>query len=563
MRFRKVTSVSDKNSNVVIDHAGQELVWDVKILERGNKNANRNKEPATEEAIPNDPFEHLNQYVAQLPVQKQNELFALYYDIHQILQPHGHHDIKDLRKRIPPLIKQIFQVCTPDSIAHWVNGTPTIVFPASIRVFETLKESAEKGENFGLRNRPEEATYLRKDYWGLVVLVMVARLLVPVWGRFLANIDSTVNNHYKEIYALRLATKTALVDTDGYKRLENYINIYLTPEKFKNSAMEGSVPKEDAPIQTMAILLVRRMAWVDISGRDPKFSLVGRVYSFIEQHLEGADRQYNERVKPKIPDNGVSGNDQENRASVSELIKIREPYPAGDLTLAEACARTPEMFIARMHPEMSEGNWLELGLKAVEPLRRHAPQQYQFTIMQNVCGAECRQRDGLWEVDPKFRERWDAFFPPRAIDEMNLIEDLNMMAVVAALLCYRGFVDIAALMTATPLKDRDGNSIAGSPPPAELTDENKKALAVHFPYQQRPSGKLRNDNPRTIKLVNVAGTLIDNITSSLINYQWILNIPTPWIKMLPDHDGTRRYAVKSNFRNRFAELAISIATRSF
>jgi hypothetical protein len=563
VRFRKVTSVSEKTSNVVIDHAGQELTWDVKILERGSKNTNRNKDPLGEENPYVDPFEQLNQYFAQLPPQTQNELFDVYSTIHHILQPHGHHDIQDLRKRIPPLLKKIFTLSPPDKVAYWVSITPTIIFPTNIRVFETLKESAEKGENFGLRNRPAEATYLRKDYWGLVVLVLLGRMLTPIWGRFLGNIDSTVNNHYKEIYALRLATKTALVDTDGYKRLDQYINIYLTPDKFKNSAMEGSVPKEDAPIQTMAILLVRRLAWVDISGRDPQFSLVGRVYSFIEQHLEGADRQYNERVKPKIPDNGVAGSDQENRASVSELIKIREPYPAGDLTLPEACARTPEMFIARMHPEMSGGDWLELGLKAVAPLRRQPPQQFQFTIMQNVCGAECRQRDGAWEVDPKFMDRWDAFFPPRAIDEMNLIEDLNMMAVCAALLTYRGFGDIAALMTATPLRDREGNSIAGSPPPMELSDDNKKALAMHYPYQQRPSGKLRNDNPRTIKSINVAGKLIDEITSSLINYQWILNIPQPWIKMLPDHDGSRRYAVKPNFRNRFAELAISIASRSF
>jgi hypothetical protein len=558
-----VSAASDKNSNVVIEHAGQELTWDVKILERGNKNANRNKDPLGEENPYVDPFEQLNQYFYQLPVQKQNELFDIYSQIHHILQPHGHNDIQDLRKRIPPLVKRIFMICPPDNVANWVHGTPSIVFPANIRVYKTHEESAQRGENFGLRNRPAEATYLEKDYWGLIVLVMLSRMLTPIWGRFLGNIDSTVNNHYKEIYALRLATKTALVETDGWKRLENYINIYLTPDKFKNSAMEGSVPKEDAQIQTMAILLVRRLAWVDISGRDPNFSLVGRVYSFIEQHLEGADRAYNERVKPKIPDNGVSGNDQENRASVSELIKIREPFAAGDLTLLEASARSPEMFIERMHPEMQPESWLDLGMKAVEPLRRNPPKQFQFTILQNVLGAECRQRDGAWEIDPRFQDRWDAIFPPRGIDEMNLIEDLNMMAVGAALLCYRDFYDIAALMTASPMTDRDGNSTGGSPAPIALTDENKKALDQHWPYAQRPAGKLRNDNPKTIKLVNPASALIDSISNSLVHYQWLLNIPTPWVKMLGDHEGGRRYTVKPNFRNRFAELAISIATRSF
>lgn len=559
MRFRKIPA-SDKVSNVVIEHAGHQLAWDVKILERGNKNTNRGKE-LPEDAPVYDPFEQLNQYFAQLPVQQQNELFEVYSNIHAILEPHAHESIQDLRKRLPPLIKRLFEINPPDKVASWVHSSPTIVFPSGIRVYETHEESAQKGEGFGLRSRPEDATYIRKDYWGLVVLVMLARMLVPVWGRFLGNIDEVVNNQYKEIYALRLATRTALIDTDGYKRLESYVQRYLTPEKFKNSAMEGSVPKEDALIQTMAILVVRRLAWVDFSGRLPEFSLIGRVYSFIDQHLEGADRQYNERVKPKIPDNSSMGTDQENRSSVSEQIKIREPYPQGDLTLPEACARTPEMFLPRIFPDMGP-EWLQLGMKAVEPLRRNPPLQFQFTMLQNLLGAECRQRDGQWEVDSRFRDRWDALFPPRAIDEMNIVEDLNMMAVGAAMLCYRGYYDIAALMTATPARDREGNSLGNSPPPTELTDANLKALQQNWPYAQRKESKKRSDNPTMAKLPNVAVVLINKITKDLINYQWLINLPSPWAKMLPNHDGGRRYTVKSDFRNRFAELAISIATRS-
>jgi hypothetical protein len=561
VRFRK--EYAPKSSTIVIEHAGQELVWDVKILERSNKKPQRGKAEEDDgiERLPFDPFFHVNQYLNQLPLQKQNDLFEAYRNIREILEPYAHDSIKDLRKRIPPYLQKIFLICPPDDVAKWVHLTPTIVFPNGIRVYDTYEESAEHGEGFGLRNRPADATYIKGDYWGLVVLVMLARLLVPVWGQFLENINEEVNNQFKEIYALRLASNTALTMTDGYARLEAYIGRYLTPEKFKNSAMEGSVPREDAPFQTLAILIVRRLAWVDFSGSDPSFSLIGRVYSFIEQHLEGADRQFNERVKPKIPESGAGGSDQENRASVSELIKIREPYSAGDLTLPEACARSPEMFLPRMHPEMDE-TWLQLGLKAVEPLKRHRPQQVQFTILQNVLGAECRQLDGQWEVDPKFRERWDALFPPRAIDEMNLVEDLNMMAVGTALLCYNGFYDIAAIMTGTPAKDREGNPLGSSPPPAELTDANLAALAAQFPYTQRKEGKRRTDNPTSPKLPNVAVRLINNITQDVAKYQWLLNLPPQWLKQLPGHDGSRRYVVKPDFRNRFAELATRIATRA-
>jgi hypothetical protein len=536
----------------------------VKILERGNKRgakagAMAARDPDVEDLPSVEPFEHLNQYFAQLPRQTQDQLFDVYNSIFNVLD-NIDNNIPDLRKQLPPLIKKIFEICTPENVSSWVRTTPTIRFPEGIRVYETLEESAERGDQFGLRSRPVSATYLRKDYWGLVVLVVLLRMLVPVWGRFLANTYEAIGNDLKEIYALRLATRTALVETDGFKRLEEYVNLYLSSEKYKNSVIGGGVSKEDVPFQIMAILVIRRMAWVDFSGRDPNFSLVGRVYSFIDQQMDSADRQLNESIKPKIPEGGT-GNDNENRQSVSETIKIKEPYTAGDLTILESSAQDCELFIARIAPDMPR-EILASALLVVENLKKNPPQPIQFTILQNVLGAECLQRDGAWEADPKFRERWDALFPPRGIDEMNLLEDLCMMAVATALLWHRGHHDIAALMTASVAKERDGFNNASSAPPAALTKENKEALQRLYPYAQRPPGKRRSDDIRHTNLPNVAVENIELIRDELSRNSWLLNLPKQWLDKLPNHPGGRRYSVKSDIRNKFAELAISIATRS-
>jgi hypothetical protein len=348
--------------------------------------------------------------------------------------------------------------------------------------------------------------------------------------------------------------------TDGYKRLEEYVNLYLSADKYKNSVIGGGVSKEDVPFQTMAILVVRRLAWVDFSGRDPDFSLVGRVYSFIDQHMDSADRQYNESIKPKIPESG-SANDQENRASVSELIKIKEPYTAGDMTTMESAAQKPALFLARIAPDMPQ-EILFGALQAIEPLKQNPPIQVQFTLLQNVMGAECKQRDGQWETNPKFQDRWDAMFPPRAIDEMNLLEDLSMMATATALLWYRGHYDLAALLTASVAKERDGSSNGRSAPPAPLTKENDELLRKWYPYARRPASQRRRDDPRMGNLPNVAYENIEAIREDLSNHTWNLNLPKEWIAQLPAHTTGRRYTIKSDLRNKLAELAISIATRS-
>lgn len=565
MRFTK--GVKKEDSDITLTHNYQQLRWNVRVLERGKRGPKKAGTPLAdeEELIQTDPFEHLNQYLATLPLQKQNELFSVYDEIYNVMEPHGADGVAELRKALPPLVKKIYEICTAESISAWVHATPTIIFPANIRVFDTLAESAENGDQFGISTRPQAATYVKKDYWGLVVFTMMSRLMVPVWGRFLANTESTIGNDIKEIYAMRLATRTALVETDGYKRLEDYVAQYLSQDKYKNSVIGGGVSREDVPFRIIAILTVRRLAWVDFSGRDPQFSLVGRVYSFIENEMDSADRIYNESIKPKVPENGSMNNDHENRSSVSELIKIKEPYTAGDLTIIESAAGIPQLFLNRIAPDMPP-EFLEGALRTVEYLKQKPPAPVQFTIMQNAMGAECKMWDGQWEEKEELRERWDCIFPPRAGDEMNLLEGLNMMAVAAALLWYRGHYDVVALMTASVAKEQAGFSNGTSAPPALLTKENEELLRTHFPYIPRPAGKKRLDDFRNAKQsdikMNVAYKCIEMIREELIHNSWNLNIPKEWIAKLPNHPGGRRYSVRSDIRNRLAEFAISIATRS-
>lgn len=542
---------------VFIRHGQQELEWNVKILERskrsrstpGSANVEADQEEVLEQA---DPFYQLNQYLAYLPPEKQDQLFGIYSEIYQVFEYSS--DFRELMQRISPLLKKMFQICPADGISYWVRTVSTIVIPSDIRVHNTIEESiAADGDQYGIRQRPVESTYLRGDYWSLIVLVLMLRLVMPIWGRFMSATVGVVGNELKEFYALKLIGRTDLINTDGFKRLEAYVQLHMSEEKIKNSVIAGKVSKEDFPQLMLALVVVRRLAWVDFSGLNQTFSLVAWVYSFIDQNMNSMDRSMNEAIKPKIPENGAPHGDHENRQSVFELVKIKEPIATGRIGIMESVARRPHVVAARIAPDMPP-EILETMLEVVPKLQSSSLQQGQIYLLQLVLGVECQDL---------LDNEWGAVFPARGVDELVLLEVLNMIAVGAAFFWHHGYYELAAILTATPATEQFGATSASSAAPAALTKENKEQLAMYWPHSARPSGKKRNEIGRVAAGPNVAIDNIELIRENLNQNSWILNLPKNWLDKIPNHNGNRRYALRSDIRNRLAEFSIGLVTRSF
>lgn len=541
-------------SNVVVSHGQQELVWNVKVLDRSKRSRpttsgviQEDPEEALEQA---DPFYQLNQYLAYLSPEKQEQLFQIYNSIYQVFEVSG--DFRELHQRISPLLKKIYEICPADNVSYWVRTISTIVIPSDIRVYETMEESIDADQDqYGIRNRPVESTYLRGNYWSLIVLIMMLRMIMPVWGRFMAATAELVGNDLKEFYALKLIGRTALIETDGYKRLEAYVQLHMSEEKIKNSAIAGKVAKEDFPFFMLSLVAVRRLAWVDFSGYNNTFSLVAWVYSFVEQNMNTIDRAFNEAIKPKIPESGSSHGDHENRSSVFELVKIKEPITTGRIGIMEMVAKRPDRIVARICPDMPP-EILEITMAASFKLRNTPLHPGQILLLQCIMGIEVKGFDG----------EWDAVFNPRGVDELNMLEDLNLIAVAAAVLWYRGFKELAALICALPAPEQFGAMTASNAPPAPLTKENKELLALYWPHSPRPSGKKRTEGGRYATGANVAIENIEILREHLSRNSWILNLPKNWLDKIPNHNGSRRYAIKADIRNRLADLSIGIATRS-
>jgi hypothetical protein len=569
VRFKKIDSstaqavgAAKTPASVILTHGDQSITWSVKMLEinRGKVRMTGVVDPNSEDDIPQvaEPYEHLNEYLALLNAQQLNELFGIYQTVYRELED-PMNDVPDLLKKLPELIAKIFKICTPQTVSNWVRTTGSIRFPSNIRVYPTLQESAERGDQFGLSRRPASATYIEEDYWGLVVMVVLVRMITPILGHFLNKIDSAISPNLRDMYTLRLATRSALAETDGYNRLKDYIAVHLNSEKFKNSVIGGGVSKEDMPFNALAQIIIRRLTRVDYSGRVPSLSLVGIVHKVIHNLMNNADRHLNSAVRSK-KQTETPGSDQENRISVSERVNVKEEHSVGEVVMLEKATYNIHGIIRMAAPHVSD-ELIEQAISMMDVWKRVPPKPVQFTICQNAMGIECPQIDGQWETDPSLQEIWDTMYPVRGLDLTNMLASLNMMAVASVVLWDRGHYDIVALMTASAAKDRDGYSNASNASPSNMSKDLRDKLHELFPYSQRQGGKRRSEEYRATAMGNVAIDCIEDIRVGLDVYSWNLNLPKEWLNKLPNHTTGRRYALKSDIRNKLAEFAISVATR--
>src|ERR1017187_9975188 len=159
----------------------EEFSWSVKAFDRNRQKTNNLGYEEEVEAV--DPFDQLNLYWKELPIEQQDKIFAVYKRIYDVFESSNNLDA--LMSGLIPLIQTLFDLHPIEDLKYWINMKSTICIPKEAKVCDTIEENIEKGEQFGSHEWPRESTYIKVDYWGLIVLIMLLRILYPVWGRFM------------------------------------------------------------------------------------------------------------------------------------------------------------------------------------------------------------------------------------------------------------------------------------------------------------------------------------------------------------------------------------------
>lgn len=499
-------------TQVIMDHNGQRLTWNIALFDKTSYNGNF------------DIFAEINGYWAYLAPKVQDEIFKVYEKIHALF--HSVFDSTELTRQLYVLVAELYKYHELEDVETWLKFYSSVVVPTG-----SFRETFEPSyDNPGTRER----TYLLDEYRGLVILTVALRAMVPIWGEFIRSTRREYGTKYKEYYAYKLLAYSSVVRSRAMEKLFEFVQHTLPPDKSKSSAIYDGLSTEDFPIWVLGLVLVRRLSVGDVRGVDPNINLVTFIFRYIQQKVKSHDQSFMGMVKDKMIE-GV-GQEGENNLSKLESWKVKEPVPAGDIE-----------FIAFYTENMS---WLKPNYYEVVDRDTLAVAQQYIEQMMAV---------QIWPSQITLTQWVMArFIPPRGLMHVSKQTTVKAMGAAQALLWHKGYHDVAALLSAVAEDNSDTLQLSGPETPMKIATPLMEQLDALYPYSKRSTTK-----QKALKRVNPAAEAIDAVAASFSERAWRLTTAPEWTERVTGNKNHRRYTVPRDIKIKLANLAISIAQRTF
>lgn len=495
-----------KLSVLILTHKGEEQVWNVSTYDRTTFN---NLEFL---------FKEINDYFAYLPDDKQDKVWQAYKNAYSALE--NTVDPTRLHHALQREVKKIYEVVKFDDLKRFSNLYLNLPIPANV------KKDYGPGD---VKQRTKDKTYLRDDYEDLVILTIMLRPMIPIFGQYIKQAGKEVGTNFKEHVALGLLGKSGLLSAPPISRLRTYVEAMVKTEEHRDSAVLGGLGTAELPDWLLSKAIVRRVALGEISS--PNNNIVSNVFHNIDQLINSMDRNFGGRVNPKKP---YSGGVEEDNVSIAENYKVKQVISDGDLCVLSAYTEQMSDMAARIDPSINL-EYLSLCSANIDKYPLLKISQHHLTLSQWVLAGA---------------------ISPRGIPSLNKPSLLRVMAVTQSILWHWGFRELAVLMFAEEVVFEDvGLYSVGDDATNKLTMEYVKILTEKFPYYQRQGGRDRKQQPRQ---VNVACKAIDRLSKELVSKEWRLLGPHPLMAEVKHTDEDVPYIIPSDIRTQLADLIIKL-----
>lgn len=509
MLSRNTDSIALK-AEVVIEHNGEELIWNISSFDRDSFNDF-------------NVFEHINKYWAQAPKIEQQLIFDKYKEIRIAFDEIW--DRQALTSKLYELVADLLDMHSFEDAHHWVMFHSGVYFPDSLET-EYINTTNSPGSR--------EQTYLRDDYSKLVTLTLLLRTMIPIWGEFICRTRQEAGTIWKEYYAFQIICKSKLAYSEAIEKLTTYIEYSIIPDKSKAASIIGGICTEEFPVWILGLVLVRRLCVGDISGLNPKATLITFIYKFITQKIKGNDNNFAGMVKDKIFEESSSDGD----ANISKLegYKAKQEIPAGDIVLLEYSMRNLEPLARKLAPTM-DLSLLYRALETTQTINSNMVYDPQIILLQ-------------WILKPVISPRGILFLSKNTI--------VRALALCQAILIHRGHYALAGLSTAIVNTNTNEIQISGVDSRARIPKDLLEKLGVLYPFTKRTGGK-----QKPLKPLNQAVVAIDSMAEQLSNHDWVLTIDESLLPLVTEGSTNRRYVIQHNIKIKLAELVIELASRSW
>lgn len=507
MSIPPLQSITGGRYEMIIEHAGRQLSWDVGSFHKDVFNGKY------------DPCTHINAYWARLPGVRQEQIFQIYEQIRTIFE-----DGVNTSQMIDALVPKIKELCDEHPIEELSRF---IAFHApDINIPNTFQDQYVPNED---QPRTREKTYTKPDYQQLVTLALSLRIMVPVWGEFINLTKNETGTNFKEFYAYRLLAQTKYVHSPAMEKLRTYVEHNIKLDRSMASAILVGVGSEDYSEWLMALVLVRRLCVGDISGIEVNSNLVTFIYNFIIYKVSGnTSTSFGEKIHLKEFETGDNGNEQ--NASRIEGYKIKQESSIGDMAILGFYMENMVQVAQQLKPDI-DLKLLEQFTKSASALQTNPLGDGQIALTQ-------------WVLSP--------VISPRGIPHLNKKQAIAAIIVAQTWLWEMGHLQLSCLVSSVGSNNNQAH-LSGSDGRARIPKELLEQLAQLYPFAKVSSAKQRT------KPVNAGVMSIDAVASMFGQRDWILTAPDAMVTQVNGDAQKRRYACPYDIKFLLAQLVIQLA----
>lgn len=502
--------MQSKNAKeLVIEHAGAELSWDV---------SNFDKKYLGELY---DVTKHINEYWARLPGHRQEKVYGIYAKIHLALDTHT--DVHPLIAAMLPLMSELYAEHSIEEMSHWISFFSDIAVPSAFHA-----EYIDSEEKTGTR----EKTYIQSDYKHLLTLVMCLRSMLPVWGQFIKRTSRESGTLFKEFYAFQLISQTPLMNSEAMDKLRMYVGRNIQADKPMASSIMAGVGSQAYPSWLLGLVVVRRLSMGDVTITNPKTHLVTLVFNYVSNKVTGSNNgSFGGMVKSKEFESSNVASDM--NVSRLEGYKLKQEAPIGDMVVLEYFMDDPLKVLLLLKPDANVARFQKL-LQHAQTLQSETICKPQIVLTQ-------------WVLKP--------VFPPRGLLHLSKQATISAVAVAQTVLWENGHAELACLLTAVASNNESAMALGGTDSRAKITKAQMDLLTQLYPYGRALSTR------KVTKPANVAALAIDSVTAMLGQRDWVLTVPDDMATHVTHKETQRRYSCPGNIKVLLADLVIRIAQR--
>lgn len=462
-------------SFLFVRHKGEEIEWRFGVWATlARKIGDETSEEMTEEQ-----FQATNEYMASLPQNVQDKMWANYKEAHQILSEFVTKE--EAQKIFMKYSSAIVEDLDEGHLMAWAKEHGKIHIEPS----PLLRSS----------NPHKHMTYTDQESFELCAFCVAVKILAPIMGSYVELVrekssrDKSATLH-KEMNANELFLRTKLADWNVYKRLELYLGVYASRREkiLKSLAVRYDIPVSRLPALLKGLTVIRRLMLATVrSGKNG--TIIAFIYMFLDEKISGLAKD----VSFKSKFNSRKSDDQEDEAYTDNF---RRPEDIDQGT------------VVSIDDDLS--NWIRYAQKL------------------GLNEQECKTADCILETlidDPLFHVTDAIHYPViamlicndtyhMAIDKVEYRTLMGMIAVAAVYCNKMGWSDLAELLlayrqevdpTQMQLNSRNGVSYK------RLTTELEQKLSDVYQYL---------DQAMISKPTNQGKIWIETVIEIVLSYRW-------------------------------------------